>query len=201
MQAAEPRRKEGAHPLQQDDAAVVGLQHHAVAINVGGGHRLFAQDMLAGFHQGDGLLGMAQVGAGDIDGIHLGAVGQRLQVGKGKRGAPLRGKFGGALRRAGVDGGKLKFGVLFGFGQKLLDDFSGADGSKTDHGGTSLEQKMGKGQKRPSRASSRSAPDIPTTATGIFSAAETCWGVVSSRKRSFSSRSMISGRMSVSSRG
>lgn len=68
--------EQGAHALQQDDMAIVRLQHHAVAIDVGGGHGLFAQDVLAGLHQGDGLLGVAEIGAGDIDGIDLAAGGQ-----------------------------------------------------------------------------------------------------------------------------
>ena len=72
VQPGEAGGEQGAHALQQDDMAIVRLQHHAVAIDVGGGHGLFAQDVLAGLHQGDGLLGVAEIGAGDIDGIDLG---------------------------------------------------------------------------------------------------------------------------------
>ena len=68
--------EEGTHSLQQDNVAIVCLQHHAIAIDVGGGHGLFAQDVLAGFHEGDGLFGVAEIGAGDIDGIDLAAGGQ-----------------------------------------------------------------------------------------------------------------------------
>ena len=114
------------------------LQHHAVAIDVGGGHGLFAQDVLAGLHQRHGLLGVAEIGAGDVDGIDLGAGGQRGKVGEGEGGFPPGGEFGGTLGGAGIDGGEGEFGVLFGFGEELLDDMAGADGGKTDHGGTSL---------------------------------------------------------------
>ncbi len=50
VQPGEAGGEQGAHTLQQDDAAIVRLQHHAVAIDVGGGHGLFAQDVLAGLH-------------------------------------------------------------------------------------------------------------------------------------------------------
>ena len=76
VQPGEAGGEQGAHGLQQDDMAIVRLQYHAVTIDVGGGHGLFAQDVLAGLHQGDGLLGVAEVGAGDIDGIDLAAGGQ-----------------------------------------------------------------------------------------------------------------------------
>ena len=76
MQPGEAGGEQGAHALQQDDMAIVRLQHHAVAIDVGGGHGLFAQDVLAGLHQRHGLLGVAEIGAGDIDGIDLAAGGQ-----------------------------------------------------------------------------------------------------------------------------
>lgn len=78
VQPGEAGGEQGAHALQQDDMAIVRLQHHAVAIDVGGGHGLFAQDVLAGLHQGDGLLGVAEVGAGDVDGIDLAAGGQLI---------------------------------------------------------------------------------------------------------------------------
>ena len=123
--------------------AIVRLQHHAVAIDVGGGHGFFAQDVLAGLHQGDGLLGVAEIGAGDVDGIDLGAGGQRGEVGEGEGGFPPGGEFGGALPGTGIDGGEGEFGVLFGFGEELFDDMAGADGGKTDHGGTSLGGVMG----------------------------------------------------------
>jgi len=135
VQPGEAGGEQGAHALQQDDMAIVRLQHHAVAIDVGGGHGFFAQDVLAGFHQGDGLLGVAEIGAGDIDGIDLAAGGQRGEVGEGEGGAPLGGEFGGALPGTGIDGGEGEFGVLFCFGEELFDDMAGADGGKTDHGG------------------------------------------------------------------
>lgn len=76
VQPSEAGGEQGAHALQQDDMAIMRLQHHAVAIDVGGGHGLFAQDVLAGLHQRHGLLGVAEIGAGDIDGIDLAAGGQ-----------------------------------------------------------------------------------------------------------------------------
>ena len=50
VQPSEAGGEQGAHALQQDDMAIVRLQHHAVAIDIGGGHGLFAQDVLAGLH-------------------------------------------------------------------------------------------------------------------------------------------------------
>ena len=47
VQPGEAGGEQGAHALQQNDMAIVRLQHHAVAIDVGGGHGLFAQDMLS----------------------------------------------------------------------------------------------------------------------------------------------------------
>ena len=126
--------KQRSHALQQNDTAVVRLQYHAVAVDVGGCHRLFAEDVLAGLDEGDSLLCVAEIGAGDIDGVHLAAGGKLCKIGKGEGGAPLGGKHGGALCGAGIDGGKLEIGVLLRLGKELLDDGTGADGGKTDHG-------------------------------------------------------------------
>ena len=143
MQFGEAGGKQGAHTLQQNDMTVVCLKHHAVTVDVGGRHRLFAENVFAGFHQGDRLLRMAKVGAGDIDGVHLAAGGKLGKVGESEDGAPLGGELGGTLRGTGINSGEPEIGVLLRFGEELLDDGAGADGGKTDHGKSSLVGLMG----------------------------------------------------------
>ena len=133
VQPGEAGGEQGAHALQQDDMAIVRLQHHAVTIDVGGGHGLFAQDVLAGLHQRHGLLGVAEIGAGDIDGIDERTAGHLFERGERMRNPVLRGEGIGRSLIARTDRRRLEARVLPGAGKHPV-----GDKARTDHSETNL---------------------------------------------------------------